>query len=358
MRPRICLSMIVKNEAPVITRCLASVRPFIDHWVIVDTGSTDGTQDIVRRFMHDLPGTLHERPWKNFAHNRNEALELARPHADYLLFIDADEQLRMPAQYRWPALDADGYLFLCDMNGWEYQRNSMVATRVDWRWEGVLHEYLAAPAHGPWQTLAGPVIEVAHDGARGRDPDTYLRDIAVLEQDLREHPDNTRNVFYLAQSYRDAGRLQDSLEWYRRRAGMGGWEEESWYALFQVAVLTERLQMPDSAVRDAYLAAYAQRPQRAEPLCELARYHRLRSEFALAHLYAQQAARIPRPADILFVDGAVYAWRALDELAVSSFYAPGAQDQGRDALRQLLRDQRFPASETARMQANRTFYGL
>ena len=40
----ICLNMIVKNEAPVIGRCLASVLPFVDRWVIVDTGSTDGTQ--------------------------------------------------------------------------------------------------------------------------------------------------------------------------------------------------------------------------------------------------------------------------------------------------------------------------
>ena len=43
----LCLCMIVKNEAPVIRRCLDSVRSLIDYWVIVDTGSTDGTQDIV-----------------------------------------------------------------------------------------------------------------------------------------------------------------------------------------------------------------------------------------------------------------------------------------------------------------------
>ena len=58
----VCLNMIVKNEAPVIARCLASVRPFIDYWVIVDTGSTDCTQDAIRTAMADLPGELHERP--------------------------------------------------------------------------------------------------------------------------------------------------------------------------------------------------------------------------------------------------------------------------------------------------------
>jgi hypothetical protein len=247
-RVHICLNMIVKNEAPVIARCLASVKPWVDHWVIVDTGSSDGTQDLVRQCMEGVPGSLHERPWVDFAHNRNEALELARPHGDYLLFIDADEQLRVPEGFAWPALEADGGMLSCHMAGTEYQRNALIATRVDWRWEGVLHEYLTAPRHEPWQMLAGPFIDVSHDGARARDPQTYLRDIAVLEKAVREQPGNTRNVFYLAQSHRDAGQIEPSLHWYRQRAAMGGWAEEQWFALFQVGVLLERSGAEPAAV--------------------------------------------------------------------------------------------------------------
>ncbi|CAN5517015.1 hypothetical protein BH11ACT8_BH11ACT8_30930 [soil metagenome] len=44
----VCLSMIVKDEAHCIEECLASVLPLITRWVVVDTGSTDGTQDLVR----------------------------------------------------------------------------------------------------------------------------------------------------------------------------------------------------------------------------------------------------------------------------------------------------------------------
>ena len=80
----ITLCMIVKDEARVIERCLASVLPLIDYWVIVDTGSTDGTQEKIRKFFENvgIPGELHERPWKDFGHNRSEALELARSKAD------------------------------------------------------------------------------------------------------------------------------------------------------------------------------------------------------------------------------------------------------------------------------------
>jgi len=41
--------MIVKNEADVVAETLDSVAPYISSWVIVDTGSTDGTQDVIRK---------------------------------------------------------------------------------------------------------------------------------------------------------------------------------------------------------------------------------------------------------------------------------------------------------------------
>jgi tetratricopeptide (TPR) repeat protein len=354
---RICLNMIVKNEAPVIERCLASVRPWIDHWVIVDTGSTDGTQERIRALMNGVPGQLHERPWRDFGFNRNQALELARGQADHLLFIDADETLVVPDGFAWPALTADGYQLQCRMDGWNYFRNAIVATRLPWRWQGVLHEFLTSDAPHAWANLPGPEIQVSHDGARARSPDTYLRDIEVLERALAQEPGNTRYCFYLAQSHRDAGQLEESRRRYVERAAMGGWEEERWFSLFQVAVIDERMGAAPVVVREGFLAAYQMRPTRAEPLCALARYHRLRGEHALAHLYAQQAAAIGYPGDGLFVDASVYAWRALDELAVSAYFA-NAREQGRRALERLLRERKFPLSEQARMEANKGFYGL
>lgn len=354
---KICLNMIVKNEAPVIQRCLASVRPWISHWVIVDTGSTDGTQDLVRAALADIPGELYERPWQDFAHNRNEALDLARRHGDYILFIDADETLKMPEGFGWGDLGGDGYRFRCELDGWQYQRNALVSARQPWRWEGVLHEYLTQDGPHAWRDLPGPVIQVARDGARARDPDTYLHDIAVLERAVAAEPENTRYRFYLAQSYRDSGQAEAAIRCYRQRVEMGGWDEECWYALFQIAVLTEKTAAPVSQVRDAYLTAYEARPKRAEPLCELARYHRLRREFAQAHLFAQQAVALPIPADTLFVDTSVYLWRALDELTVSSFYV-GALQQGRQALQKLIQENRFPDNEKQRILGNRVHYGL
>src|SRR5262245_25158942 len=128
-RSTVCLNMIVKNEAPVIRRCLGSVLPLIDSWVIVDTGSTDGTQDIIREYLRQLPGELHERPWKHFAHNRSEALALARDRADpadYIMVIDADEVLEIAPEFVMPPLTEDSYTVQVHYGGCTYLRRQLV----------------------------------------------------------------------------------------------------------------------------------------------------------------------------------------------------------------------------------------
>ena len=138
----ICLSMIVKNEARVIRRCLDSVRDIIDYWVIVDTGSTDGTQDIIRAHFQDVPGELVERPWRDFAQNRSEALALARPRGDYTFIIDADDALELQAGFQLPRLSADSYQIDIQDTNIRYQRTQFVSNALAWRYAGVLHEYL------------------------------------------------------------------------------------------------------------------------------------------------------------------------------------------------------------------------
>ncbi|MGB8339867.1 MAG: glycosyltransferase [Burkholderiales bacterium] len=347
--------MIVKNESMVIRRCLDSVRNIIDHWVIVDTGSTDGTQDIVRAALAGIPGELYERPWHNFGHNRNEALDLARTKADYLLFIDADETLHCPHDFVWPGLAEQGYYLHAEYGGTTYSRGALISTKHEWRWTGVIHEYLSATPPAQLMQLEWPRILVSHDGARARDPKTYEKDAAILEQALADEPQNARYAFYLAQSYRDAEQFEKALDAYRRRAVMPGWDEETWYSLYEIGRMNERLAKPAAEVQGTYLAAYQFRPQRAEPLYQLARYHRERQEYALAYLFARQANTIPRPSDKLFVDDSVYQWRNLDELSVAASWV-GAKQEGKQAIDRLIGEQHLPASERPRVEGNLRFY--
>ena len=95
------LCMIVKDEAHVIARCLGSVRPFVNHWVVVDTGSTDGTGELVRELLAGIPGMVVEQPWVDFGTNRSQALAAARTHAAYTMMIDADETFEAFLEEYW-----------------------------------------------------------------------------------------------------------------------------------------------------------------------------------------------------------------------------------------------------------------
>jgi tetratricopeptide (TPR) repeat protein len=83
------LAMIVKNEAPNLPRCLASVRGLVDEMVILDTGSTDNTIGIAQK----AGAIVHEATWENnFATARNQVLKYVT--GDWVLVLDADEVLR------------------------------------------------------------------------------------------------------------------------------------------------------------------------------------------------------------------------------------------------------------------------
>jgi len=357
MTRSICLNMIVKNEAKVIRRCLDSVRPFIVHFVIVDTGSADGTQDIIREHLCDISGEVFERPWKNFGHNRSEALALCQGKADYILVIDADEELVVPSGFVMPELAADAYNLLHDVDGTLYWRMGLLCDRIPWRYVGVLHEYLTSDAPHCAQNLRGPRVVSHRDGSRSTGKSIaqkYAADAKVLEQALVDEPNNTRYIFYLAQSYRDSEQPEKALRTYARRATLGGWEEEVWYSLYEVARMTERLNADADAVLTAYLKAYRNRPQRAEPLYQLARYYREHKEFHLGQLFARHTITIPLPDDLLFLDPSIYTWRCLDEYAVSSYWV-GDYAESALACEQLLGSGTIPESERPRILANLNF---
>ena len=218
-----------------------------------------------------------------------------------------------------------------------------------------MHEYLTSTPEAAKEHLEWPRIVVSREGARARDPDTYRKDAALLERASRKEPDNARYAFYLVQSWRDAGEAAKALEAYRHRASMPGWDEETWQTLYEIGRMSEQIRAPVAEIQGAYLAAYQFRPRRAEPLYQLARFHRERGEHALAYLFARQASVIPLPADILFVDTSVYSWRSLDELSVAASYTD-ALDEGQAATRRLLAEGHLPASERPRVEANLGFY--
>lgn len=308
----ICLSMIVKNESSVITKCLDSVKGLIDHWVIIDTGSTDGTQKIIKEFMKDVPGTLYERPWVDFSHNRNEALALSKDKADYSLFIDADEILIFSDNFTRPELDQDLYFITVKQkDSSDYLRWFLVNNTLDWKWKGVLHELLESP-QAKTQTVISGVVNFSDttQGARSKNPKKYLHDAETLVKALEKEPYNSRYQFYAAQSYANAGELCLALNEYEKRAKMAGYPEENFISLYIIARIQEILSMPSNIVIRSYMKAHEHTPSRLEPMFYLAlHYIRAKNHEKAYEILKKASLTPPSPTDNLFVETDIANWK-------------------------------------------------
>jgi glycosyltransferase involved in cell wall biosynthesis len=313
--------MIVKNESHVLEGLLRSVAPLIDTWTIVDTGSTDGTPDLIARIMAelDIPGNLYHRPWINFGANRTEALDLARGTAAYHWVIDADDLIVGNLQF--PELVHASY-HLRYGKEFTYLRQQLFRDDLNWRYEGVLHEYPTCDREIECGTIIGDYHIVSRRlGARSQDPDKYKKDALVLEEALKDEPHNPRYWFYLGQSYYDAGEFDKALTAYSHRAGMQGWAEELFYSQMRVGLCCERLNKPISEITLPLLEAWRIRPFRAESLYHLSRILRLREQYDVAVIFARHALLVPFPSDALFVDASCYDYRIADEFSVSAYYS-------------------------------------
>jgi glycosyltransferase involved in cell wall biosynthesis len=354
LRPAICLNMIVRNEAHIVEEVLDSVAPYISSWVIVDTGSDDGTQNLIRNHMARLgiPGELYERPWNNFGHNRTEALTLAQGHGDYIWVIDADDIVVGTLDF--DQLNADLYQLCYESPYGTFWYPSLFRDGLRVRYEGVTHEYVMCDDVFTHARLAGEYhIADRHLGSRNLSGQKYARDRDLLLAEVERNPEDARSVFYLAQSYFDLRDFENARKWYARRAEMGGWDEEVYYAMWQIAEMMSALGAPWPDVQDAYLRAWGFRPTRAEPLYDIARRYRENQRYRLGYLFAKRAAEIPFPEqDNLFVRGDIHAWRATDEQAVCASWI-GKQAEAFTLNRRLLARPDIPDHDRQRIAGNR-----
>ena len=350
--------MIVRNECKIIERCLASVADHVACWVICDTGSTDGTQDLIRAFFaaRGIPGELHEFAFENFGQARNEALARARASTlayDYLLLTDADMDLVVRDPSFRSRLTETAYSAE-QRNGSSYWNNRLLARNSEALYQGATHEFLSV---GGIATRLRDISFVDHASGSNRG-EKIVRDTGLLTQDLERDPDNPRSHFYLAQTYREAGDFQKAADHYARRAALGGWAEEAWYAVLQQARCLRDLGDDDGFQRQA-LAAYNARPHRAEPLYELARFHRQARRYDTALLFCEAGLALPWPdRDVLFIETFIYRFGLQEEHAIAGYYAsaPSRRERGRKFCHILATAPDTPPGVRRLARRNMRFY--
>lgn len=359
------LCMIVKNEAKVVLQCLASALPLLDYVLVVDTGSEDGTQEIIRGFLsdHNLPGTVIDEPWRDFAYNRTFALDRLREVeiVDYALVIDADDVVILDPAFDPAAFKSQMKHDLYDVElsgvGTSYYRPQICRNRLPFSFKGVLHEYLVTPPGAVTrETAKGFRIVSGRTGARSQNPRKYQDDAAVLENVLATETDPfliSRYTFYLAQSCRDCGEREKALTHYLRRTEQGFWNEEVYVSFLEAGNLMAALDRPFEEVVAMYERANRTVPARAEARHAASRYCRNRERYPEGQEYARRGLDLNEPAG-LFVQPWVYQYGLLDEFSVNAYWA-GAYWESLDACLKLLAYDKLPRDMLGRVAANARF---
>jgi glycosyltransferase involved in cell wall biosynthesis len=338
----IVLNMIVKNEASIITRCLASAVPWIDTWCIVDTGSTDNTCELIENFFKEkgMKGVLHRRPWVNFEHNRNEALTLARELVatanavavtGYCMAMDADEIFTPGPEFKMPTPMTASMYMATIVHGSRFERPRFYRCD-DYEWWYPTHEVIMyIPKHRPEvrELLANCWVDSRVDGSRaGTGNARWLADAAQLVEAIKVREAGklwhgralqlSRLYFYAANSYMNAGLYGEALEYYTKRTQIAEFAEETYKAHCQRAAVKERLGRSVAEVVAAYMEAFLFRPSRHEPIASLVYYLVEKKQYGAARIYA--AALLDANTD------------TLDTLFVEESYIEGAKELARNVL--------------------------
>lgn len=218
----ISLCMIVKNEEKHIKECIDSALPLVDEVVVVDTGSSDATLDILSHYPRDIMKVINAEWTNDFSRARNISLEHATH--EWALVLDADEKVNFDGErfkqlmettqegvYRIPIynlIDDSLPILSTEMQRLYRRKNA-------W-YKGAVHEQLTYDdkvVHG--SVLDEKIMNIIHYGyleehvnAKGKRDRNY----DIIKQELERDPNDAFQWYHLGVAHMGRGAFQEALD--------------------------------------------------------------------------------------------------------------------------------------------------
>ncbi len=290
----ISLCMIVKNELNTLPRCLSSAAGIADEIIIVDTGSTDGTQDAARRYTDKI----FDFKWcDDFSAARN--FSFSKACMDYCMWLDADDII-LPhdrelllklketlapdtdiVMLRYQSAAPEG-----GMSTLSYYRERLLRRGAGFRWAGAVHEAIT-----PRGKIVYSDAAVTHAKMGSGDPCRNLRIFEKLIAHGREL--SPREQFYYARELTYHGRDEEAAQMFSRFLDSGrGWVENKLEACLNLCACLKRLGREEEGF-SALLRSLRFGQPRAEACCELGHFFSARGDFSTARFWYECALSAP-----------------------------------------------------------------
>lgn len=292
----VSLCMIVKNEASTLEHCLKSVQGIVDEIILVDTGSTDSTKEIARKYTDHI----YDFTWiDDFSAARNFSFDKATK--DYLLWLDADDVLLLEDRNKFKALmqTLDGsvdaammkYNTGFDAQGnvtFSYFRERLVKCSRHFLWREPVHEYLETTGN-----IINSEVCVTHTKT------VYTptgRNISIYEKLLSQGKElSPRGLYYYARELKDNGRTREAIDYFERFLRCGkGWIEDNITACAELARCYGEEEEPEKQFL-ALTRSFIYDTPRAEICCQIGYLYKAKSDFERAAFWFALAATLKKP---------------------------------------------------------------
>jgi glycosyltransferase involved in cell wall biosynthesis len=323
----ICLNMIVKNEAKNLPRLFASLKDVVSSYVISDTGSTDNTIELIHELgkKYNIPGTIIENEWVDFAHNRNIALNKAYELVDagviqakWLLIIDADEELLINDSEKFKELNPVITYHIHKILK-EISHSTIALISVNqpkWEWKGSIHNHLFNKSNNHVGITTACTIQSHYfEGAKSHlftsQKEKSKHDAALLEIEIAENnTSDPMRYFIQGNEYIEFNDNEKALIAYKTCLEKTKKQDLSYFTLIQIGVIYAFKLTNKDIGHHYFKQALETYPQRKEAYYYLGKMAQISKNFDEAkkyYLLGKQITGIPYN-DFLF-DLSIYQWK-------------------------------------------------
>lgn len=317
----ISLCMIVKDEEEVLDQCLQSVAPYCDEIIIVDTGSTDKTKEIAKKYTDNI----YDFKWvDDFSAARNFSFKQATK--DFILWLDADDILLEEDQRKLAELkeklndniDAVSMIYHAYFDEYgkptlTYRRNRLVKRKNNFKWIGAVHEYLDVRG----KILSSSIVITHRKNKKMRKQTDKSRNLKIYESRKKKGLSfSPRDLFYYANELKDHQKYEEAITVYEQfLESKKGWVENEIRACLYMADCYRQLSKPNKEMEALTRSLHYDIP-RPECCCRLGDLYKHRFKYKQAIFWYELALSVQSDHDSSFNFLAYSTWYPHMQLCV------------------------------------------